>query len=62
MFILALAMALKGDSHSELKQLLNNIPSITVALVNLEYKEEVLPSAYQAVCISNICIIILLFT
>ena len=48
-FIIALAMMLKGDGHSELCRLLNSIPSITVAMVNLEYKEQVLPPTYQAV-------------
>ena len=47
-FIVALAMML-GDSHSELCRLLNSIPSITVAMVNLEFKEQVLPPTCQAV-------------
>lgn len=42
-----LARLLKGDSHRELQQLLSNIMSITVAVVNLEYNEQVLPPSYQ---------------
>lgn len=48
----ALAVTLKEGSHPQLQQLLSSIPSISVALVNLEYKEEVLPPAHQAVCSS----------
>ena len=45
-------MLLEGDDHRELHQLLSNIMSITVAVVNLEYSEQVLPSPYQPVCIA----------
>ena len=56
----ALAMMLKGDSHAQLRRLLSNIPSITVALVNLEYKEQVLPPTDQAVCTDKVLYTILL--
>ena len=61
--ILALARLLKGDSHRELQQLLSNIMSITVAVVNLEYNEQVLPPSYQPVSVINsVCIVLLRVT
>ena len=51
MFLVPLVLAsLLDDDYSQLQQLLCTIPSVTTIVVNLEYKDEVLPPTYRSVC------------
>jgi len=50
-FLFPLALAsLLDDRHSQLQQLLDDIPSVTTIVVNLEYMSQVLPPTCQSVC------------
>jgi len=53
LFPLVLASLLDDDGHAQLRQHLDSIASVTTIVVNLEYKDEVLPPTYRSVCANS---------